>query len=274
MVTTERPIPLGKSRILQGLGIDAATIILTQNGFNKSYFDAVSELRSYLKAVGYHDYSAQHQEPGHKVTREIFLVTKDSLLRSMASLYRPRTKNGDPRIWFGNAIRQYAKAGDELAITVIDGTMYVINTSDRAITRSLTDTRSPFHEIFNGRPGRGDFVDALDDIELGDEDEKFAEGSWKRSWHLKRERNRKLVEKKKEEFIAKHGRLHCEVCNDDLVDKYGATVAEACFDAHHEAIAVKEMVEGHESTVDDLKILCANCHRAEHRRMKLAESGG
>ncbi|RIV85955.1 HNH endonuclease [Aurantiacibacter zhengii] len=102
-----------------------------------------------------------------------------------------------------------------------------------------------------------------------DEDRKFVEGSAKRANHLLRERNRALVAEFKTAFRAKHGHFHCENCKNDWRDQYGEAIAEACFEAHHAVTQVADMLEDHQTTIADLQLLCANCHRAEHRRMRL-----
>lgn len=111
--------------------------------------------------------------------------------------------------------------------------------------------------------------EALDKLAPSEEDRKFAEGSLKRVAHLRRERNPKLGQAKRAAVLAMHGRLICEDCGEDLVGKYSSEVAEGCFEVHHSAVQVQDMSEEHESTIDDVRLLCANCHRAEHRRMKL-----
>ncbi|MXO66230.1 hypothetical protein [Altericroceibacterium endophyticum] len=108
---------------------------------------------------------------------------------------------------------------------------------------------------------------ALGDHTLTDEDRRFIEGSVYRAKHLKRERNRQLVTEFKEAFLRKHGSFHCEKCSRDWIEEYGESVAVACFEAHHQATQVAEMEDGHQSKLEDLQLLCANCHRAVHREM-------
>ena len=112
----------------------------------------------------------------------------------------------------------------------------------------------------------------LSDIE-DEEARRFAEGSIARAKHLKRERNGKLIAAFKADFLLRNGHFFCEKCEKDWIAEYGEEVASACFEAHHAAVQVSEMPPGHESVIEDLELLCANCHRAEHRRMKLAAGG-
>lgn len=121
------------------------------------------------------------------------------------------------------------------------------------------------------RPDPPEEVEAIiGETPFSDDDRTFVEGSKKCAYHLKRERNPALVREKKKQFEAKHGRLFCEHCENDFIEQFGdADIARSCFDAHHKSIAVTDMEEGHETALDDLEILCATCHRAEHARLRL-----
>jgi hypothetical protein len=103
-----------------------------------------------------------------------------------------------------------------------------------------------------------------------EEDRWFAEGAPRRAEHLRRERDPALAALKREQFLEYHDHFHCEDCGEDWIAEYGPEVAAGCFEVHHAATKVSDMGEGHLSRIEDLRLLCANCHRAEHRRMKLA----
>lgn len=90
------------------VGVEAALLVPTPTGLEKSIFDATDGLREYLAACRYHDYKQQPQGPEAKVQREAFLVKANKIEPTTVSMYRPNTKNGDPRIWLGHAIREYA----------------------------------------------------------------------------------------------------------------------------------------------------------------------
>lgn len=86
--------------------------------------------------------------------------------------------------------------------------------------------------------------------------------------HLKRERGHGLSEAKKARFRARHGRLFCERCELDPVEYFEGVDGEAVIEVHHHKVSVADMSEGHQTELDDLQCLCANCHRFVHRRMK------
>jgi hypothetical protein len=113
---------------------------------------------------------------------------------------------------------------------------------------------------------KGEQIETLE-IPIDTEDREWAEGQVKLVYHLKRERSPGLSKAKKASFIKKHGRLFCEECGTDPVEAYG-DFGVACIEVHHEAIQVADMGEQHKTTLDQLRCLCANCHRVLHRKLK------
>ena len=102
------------------------------------------------------------------------------------------------------------------------------------------------------------------------EDKEWAEGQVKLVYHLRRERSPGLSKAKKASFIKEHGRLFCEECGADPIEVYG-DVGAACIEVHHEAIHVADMGDEHKTTLDQLRCLCANCHRIVHHMLKLRQ---
>ncbi|MBB3977729.1 5-methylcytosine-specific restriction protein A [Rhizobium azooxidifex] len=102
-----------------------------------------------------------------------------------------------------------------------------------------------------------------------EEEQVWIEGNPKIVVHLKRERHPGLAKRKRDEFVAKHGRLFCEDCGLDPSERYGEEAGPACIEVHHHRTFVAQMHAGHESVTDDLKCLCANCHRVLHRKLAL-----
>jgi len=102
-----------------------------------------------------------------------------------------------------------------------------------------------------------------------EEERSWVEGNLRIVSHLKRERQPGLAKQKRAEFIAKHGRLFCEMCMLDPVKQYGAEAGPACIEVHHARVHVADMGEGHVTVTDDLMCLCASCHRVLHRKLAL-----
>lgn len=122
--------------IFASTGAKVAFLSPTPTGMQKSIMDAIGDVRILLKEQGIHNYEFQKQGPENKVIVPAFFVLPDGLIETAASLYRPKTKKGDPRIWFSN-LKQYCNARNLLALVVIDGAIYVINLSNPYISESL-----------------------------------------------------------------------------------------------------------------------------------------
>lgn len=98
--------------------------------------------------------------------------------------------------------------------------------------------------------------------ESAEEDEEASEGKILSRIHKYRERDRKIVKKKKNSVLSRFGNLKCEVCNFDFAEEYGDR-GEGFAECHHK-IPVSELDPGHKTKLSDLAILCANCHRMIH----------
>ncbi|MFD3301938.1 HNH endonuclease [Aquipseudomonas alcaligenes] len=105
------------------------------------------------------------------------------------------------------------------------------------------------------------------DLQISYEDRVWSEGQQKLVTHLRKERGTGLSKAKKDQFRADHGRLFCERCKLDPVTEYG-DAGEACIEVHHSKVQVTDMDEEHQTRLEDLECLCANCHRVEHRLLK------
>ena len=97
--------------------ISVAFLVPTPTGYDKSIMDAIGSVRELLKDEGIHDYEKQGQGPSAKKMWPSFFVTTNGLIETEASLYRPVTKKGDPRIWFKN-LRQYCCPKNLLSLFV------------------------------------------------------------------------------------------------------------------------------------------------------------
>ena len=95
-----------------------------------------------------------------------------------------------------------------------------------------------------------------------EEDEEFAEAEEGRiltRMHRARERNGKLVALKKAVALKSYGGLKCEACSFDFQKTYGPRGA-GFMEAHH-LKPVSTLRPGDKTRLDDLALLCSNCHR-------------
>lgn len=105
--------------------------------------------------------------------------------------------------------------------------------------------------------------DSIGDVQT-DEGKEYPEGKIAFVLHKKRERNPKLIKEAKKLFISKHGRLYCEACKFDFQKVYGSRGIDF-IEGHHTRL-VSEMKEGEKTRVEDIAMLCSNCHRMIHRK--------
>lgn len=96
------------------------------------------------------------------------------------------------------------------------------------------------------------------------EEISFVEGQIVEKIHKSRERNRKVVRQKKEFVLAKTGNLACEVCDFDFHEVYG-DIGKGFAECHHIKPLSEMISDSVETKLEDLAILCANCHRIIHR---------
>ena len=89
------------------------------------------------------------------------------------------------------------------------------------------------------------------------------EGKLRLVSHMSRERDQKLVKAKKEYALRTSRKLSCEVCGFDFAKVYDE-VGEGFCEVHHLTPLAQADGEG-ETTLEDLAIVCSNCHRMLHR---------
>ncbi len=115
-----------KLKLLTKNQVSLTLIEPTTTGLNKSIMDATGSVRSFLKVQNIHDYELQQQGPSNKVLIPTIIHTGFKTIKSKASLYRPVTKSGDPRIWF-YSLTKVAEPNDIVAIAFFDEKFQVFN---------------------------------------------------------------------------------------------------------------------------------------------------
>jgi len=82
--------------------------------------------------------------------------------------------------------------------------------------------------------------------------------------HRIRERSPEVIKNKKNEILKTKGKLVCEGCGFDFSEFYGDR-GEGFIECHHTK-PVSEMKEGDKTRLEDLVLVCSNCHRIIHRK--------
>jgi hypothetical protein len=85
--------------------------------------------------------------------------------------------------------------------------------------------------------------------------------------HFRRERNKAIIEKKKESVLKTSGRLQCEVCGFDFSVVYGELGNGFC-EVHH-IVPLSASSDPVTTTLNDLAVVCSNCHRIIHRSVPM-----
>jgi predicted HNH restriction endonuclease len=96
------------------------------------------------------------------------------------------------------------------------------------------------------------------------------EGDKKVASHRRRERSRFLVAKKMQ-LARSQGPVRCEVCLLSEDGVYPSTLASRVFEVHH-LQPLSESDSPVRTTLNDLAIVCANCHRAIHATKDVEEN--
>lgn len=113
------------------------------------------------------------------------------------------------------------------------------------------------------RAGAGDA--GLQTLRTGDEDEEeFPEGRLLFRAHITRERNSRLVGQAKRRALKREGKLLCQACGFDYREMYGR-LGENYIECHH-VVPVSQLTPGSRTRLQDIVLLCSNCHRMIHRR--------
>ena len=123
-------------QVLSNLGIRYTTFQTYWTALDKGYFDAIAPIRTFLREEGIHDYSIQGQGQLNKEYRDGYLLSDGIAIPAKASLYRPTTKKGDPRLWFSK-LHKFAQPDDIFAMFHIGQALYIINVSQTNIATCL-----------------------------------------------------------------------------------------------------------------------------------------
>ena len=129
--------------------VSLALLEPTSTGLKKSIMDATGSVRSFLKENNIHDYDLQQQGPENKVVIKADIYSDFSIISSYASLYRPITKKGDPRIWF-SGLTKVALPNDIVAIVFYNSKFHVFNLTQLDVERLLyTSIHNPLKELIS-----------------------------------------------------------------------------------------------------------------------------
>lgn len=117
----------------------------------------------------------------------------------------------------------------------------------------------------NGHWGIRDFTSSIENVDLTQDDANYVEGKATLKKHILRERNTLLIRNAKQRFKDNHdGAIFCEVCGFNFHERYGE-IGEDFIEAHH-IKPVSEMADNETTDINDIVMLCSNCHSMIHRK--------
>lgn len=138
---------------------------------------------------------------------------------------------------------------------------------DEVIWKEFVNDRERIHSIAAAIRAQVDSPQELDSTPpLTDDDDGALEGRVLLRVHHARERKPALVAQKKQNALAEHGVLQCEVCDFVFSDRYGP-LGDGYIECHH-TVPLSELKPGQRTRQQDLALVCSNCHRMLHRQGK------
>jgi len=147
----------------------------------------------------------------------------------------------------------------------------------QATVRGALERASSDSEAYDGREdlfysaqglgagiwGLRDFIPTIQNMDFTQDDKSFSEGRLKLKTHIVRERNHQVITLAKKRYLSKHGCLKCEICGFDFKQHYG-DIGEGFIEGHH-IKPVSQIQPGEKTKIDDIVLLCSNCHSMIHR---------
>ena len=100
--------------------------------------------------------------------------------------------------------------------------------------------------------------------EVVSDEEEGEEGQVLTRTHRYRERDTRLVKRKKNRVLRRTGKLRCEVCCFDFSAVYGDR-GDGFIECHHTR-PLSELQPGQRTALSELALVCSNCHRMIHRK--------
>lgn len=100
---------------------------ITATGLKKSILDATTPMRTYFKENNVHDYALQNKGQDNKVIIKTYILTEYKEIETQTSLYRPETKDGDPRLWIYRLKETTAVDDIHAIIAPTPTSLFVIN---------------------------------------------------------------------------------------------------------------------------------------------------
>jgi hypothetical protein len=130
--------------LILGKNYDVAFLVPTRTGLDKGYCDAHQSIRALFERTQFHDYENQEQANIRKITAHF--LTSENSFENTVSLYRPQSKNGDPRIGI-YGLKKLVIPNNLIALIVVNQELFIINCSDSASLNHALEVALPREEV-------------------------------------------------------------------------------------------------------------------------------
>ena len=143
---------------------------------------------------------------------------------------------------------------------------------DKEVFEEFSSDINRLHQIANeirqisDNPELSNEVSKIENDETSETD-SVKEGQVLYKLHKVRERDRKIIEAKKKNILKEKGELKCEACDFDFEKTYGE-IGKGYIECHH-LIPLSNFQVNKETKLDDLALLCSNCHRMIHKDLSI-----
>lgn len=139
---------LNTLRQFKTIGLKIAFLVPTATGIKKSTMDATYEVRELLSKQKLHDFASQKQGEMHKVMVNTVIISRGEIMSTTSSLYRPKSKDGDPRIW-PRGLKKLAVPTDLLAVLANRNGLVIINCSQSNLAKLLNFASKEFKNFLH-----------------------------------------------------------------------------------------------------------------------------
>ncbi len=132
--------------VLNKKAIPFGILTPTKTALNKSIIDAIYSLRIFFKEKKFHNYEEQKKGENNKSLKNCKILLENKIIDTKVSLYRPETKDGDPRIWIYE-LKKFVSPNENIFLVVREGNLYIFNSSQINLKKILNDQNNK-NEIF------------------------------------------------------------------------------------------------------------------------------
>lgn len=143
---------------------------------------------------------------------------------------------------------------------------------DKEVFEEFHNDKTRLHNIANEIKKISNNPELINEVSKIENDETIendsvSEGQVLYKLHKVRERNRKIIEAKKKKVLKETNELKCEVCDFDFEKTYGQ-IGKGYIECHH-LIPLSNFQVNKETKLEDLALLCSNCHKMIHKDLAI-----